>query len=100
MSEAEITDQRSRSSNGSPTSTQRVARWRDRRRRGVLYVAGLEVVPRDLRVLMRCGCLKSADPAVVGKDDVENALWRLLDGLARRLGVLGAVSEPPTKSNE
>ena len=43
MSEAEITDQCSPSSNGSPTSTQRVARWRDRRRRGVLYVAGLQV---------------------------------------------------------
>ena len=87
------------SGNVSPTSTQRVARWRARKKRGVLYVAGLEVFPNDLRVLKRCGCLTSDDPAVVGKDDVENALWRLLDGLARRLGVLGAGSEPPTKSN-
>ena len=99
MSEAEITNQCSPSGNRSPTSTQRVARWRARKKRGVLYVAGLEVFARDLRVLTRCGCLTSDDPAVVGKDDVETALWCLLDGLARRLGVLGAGSEPPTKSN-
>ena len=87
------------SGNVSPTSTQRVARWRARKKRGVLYVAGLEVFARDLCVLQGVGCLATDDPAVVGKDDVEAALWRLLDGLARRLGVLGAGSEPPTKSN-
>lgn len=99
MSEAEITNQRSRSSNGSHTSTQRVARLRERRRRGVLHIASVEVFPRDLRVLKRCGYLASDDPSRVGKDDVEDALWRLLDGLAWRLGVLGAVSEIPAKSD-
>ena len=61
---------------------------------------GAPVFARDLQVLKRCGYLASDDPSRVGKDDVEDALWRLLDGLAWRLGVLGAVSEPPTKSNE
>jgi hypothetical protein len=97
MSEAAIANQCSPSSNGSPTSTQRVARLRERRRRGVLHIASVEVFPRDLQVLKRCGYLTTDDPSRVGKDDVENALWRLLDGLAWRLGVLGAGPEQPTK---
>ena len=98
MSEAEITNQCSRSGNGSPTSTERVARLRERRRRGVLHIASVEVFARDLQVLKRCGYLASDDPSRVGKDDVEDALWRLLDGLAWRLGVLSAESESPAKS--
>ena len=63
MSEAEITDQRSQSSNGSHTSTQRVARLRERRRRGVLHIASVEVFARDLQVLKRCGVLTTDDPS-------------------------------------
>ena len=100
MSAADFDNPPFPSGNPSPTSTQRVARWRARKKRGVLYVAGLEVFARDLCVLQRVGCLATDDPAAVGKDEFETALWSLLDGLARRLGVLGAVSEPPTKSNE
>jgi hypothetical protein len=88
MSEAQLTNQRSPSGNRLRTSTQRFARWRARRRRGVLYVAGLEVFPSDLRVLKHYGYLTSDDPGTVGKDEFETGLWSLLDGLARRLGVL------------
>jgi hypothetical protein len=100
MAAAKLINQCPQAGNASPTSTPRVARWRARKKRGVLFVAGLEVLARDLQVLKRCGCLKSDDPEVVGKDEFETGLWSLLDGLARRLGVLGAaVEEPPTKSD-
>jgi hypothetical protein len=95
MPEADVTDQRSPCGNGSPTSTQRVAKWRARKKRGVLYVMNLEILGRDLRVLKRCGHLASDDPATVGKDEVGDALASLLDGLANRFGVFGAGSDTP-----
>jgi hypothetical protein len=73
--------------NRSPTSKYRVAKWRERKRRGVLFMASLEVIDRDLRVLKHFGHLASDDPAAVGKDDFGNALGSLLDGLAKRFGV-------------
>ena len=95
MSEAEHTDQHSPCGNASPTSTQRVAEWRARKKRGVLYVASLEVYARDLRVLKRFGHLASDDPEAVGKEQFENALWSLLDGLARQLGMFEGQATPP-----
>ena len=58
-----------------------------------------EIVDRDLRVLNRCGHLASDDPATVGKDEVGNALASLLDGLAQRLGVFGAVPDTAAKGS-
>ncbi len=98
MPKAELTHQPSPSGNVSPNSTQRVARWRARKKRGVLYVAGLEVYPTDLRVLKRYGYLQSDDPKAVSKDEFETALWSLLDGLGRRLGIIGAAPTTPTNS--
>ena len=69
MSEVQLTNQRSPFGNASPTSTQRAARWRERRRRGVLFMANLEVMDRDLRVLKRFGQLPSDDPEIVSKDE-------------------------------
>jgi hypothetical protein len=92
MPEADVTDQCSPCGNGSPTSTQRVAKWRARKKRGVLYVLSLEIVDRDLRVLKRCGHLASDDPTVVGKDEVADALASLMDGLAKRFGVFEAAT--------
>jgi hypothetical protein len=81
------------------TSTQRVAKWRERKRRGVLFVADLEVMHRDLRLLKRFGHVASDDPAAVGKDEVGDALGFLLDGLAKRFGVFGAGSDTPAKGS-
>jgi hypothetical protein len=101
MSETKLSDQRSESGNASPTSTQRVAKWRARKKRGVLYVAGLEVYARDLRVLKRFGHLASDDPRTIRKHEFEDALGRLLDALAlaHRFGVFGAGSGTPAKSS-
>jgi hypothetical protein len=99
MSEAEVTDQRSSCGNASPTSTQRVAKWRERKRRGVLFMAKLEVMDRDLRLLKRFGYLASDDPAQVGKDEIVDALGFLLDGLAKRFGVFGAGADAPAKGS-
>ena len=98
MPAGQLTNQCSPSGNALRASTQRVAKWRERRRRGVLYVAGLEVYARDLRVLKRCGYLTSDDPDAVGKDEFVTALWHLLDGLANRLGVFEAGADTPAKS--
>jgi hypothetical protein len=68
-------------------------------RRGVLFVANLEVMDRDLRVLKRFGQLASDDPAAVGKDEFGDALDCLLDGLAKRFGVFGAGSNTPAKGS-
>jgi hypothetical protein len=95
MSEAKLMNQCSPSGSASPTSTQRVAKWRARKKRGVLYVLSLEIVDRDLRVLKHCGHLASDDPSVVSRDEVGDALASLLDGLATRLGVFGAGSDTP-----
>jgi hypothetical protein len=65
----------------------------------MLFIASLEVLDRDLCVLKRCGCLVSDDPAVVGKDEVEAALWRLMDGLAQHFGILPASSGSPTNAS-
>jgi hypothetical protein len=54
---------------------------------------------RDLRVLKRFGYLASDEPAAVGKDEVEDALGAVLDGLARRLAVFGAGSDTPAKGS-
>jgi hypothetical protein len=97
MPEADVTDQCSPCGNGSPTSTQRVAKWRERKRRGVLFVANLEVMDRDLRVLKRFGHLASDDPAAVSRDEFGDALGSLLDGLANRFGVFEAGSGTPAK---
>lgn len=97
MSEAEHTDQHSPCGNGSPTSTQRVAKWRERKRRGVLFMATLEVMDRDLHVLNRFGYLASDDPATVDKDDFGTALGSLLDGLAKQFGVFQSGSDTPAK---
>jgi hypothetical protein len=94
MSEAEVTNQCSHRGNTSPTSTQRVAKWRERKRRGVLFVASLEVMGRDLRLLKKCGYLASDDPAMVGKDEVGDALGFLLDGIAKRCGVFDGAGTP------
>jgi hypothetical protein len=99
MSEAEVIQSVPPCGNPSPTSTQRVAKWRERRRRGVLFVADLEVMTRDLRVLKRFGYLASDDPAAVSRDEVGDALGSLLDGFAKRLGVFGAESDTPAKSS-
>jgi hypothetical protein len=99
MPKAELDDRCSPPGSASPTSTQRVAKWRERERRGVLFVANLEVIDRDLRVLKHFGHLASDDPSVVGKDDFGNALSSLLDHLARRLGVFGAGSDAPAKGS-
>jgi hypothetical protein len=97
MSEAQLVNQCSPSGNASPTSTQRVAKWRARKKRGVVYVAGLEVYARDLRVLKRFGHLPSDDPRIIRKHEFEDALGHLLDGLAHRFGVFGAGSDTPAK---
>src|SRR5512132_3638901 len=94
MPAAELTDQHSTCGNGSLTSTQRVAKWRERKRRGVLFMATLEVMDRDLRVLKRCRHLTSDDPAAVGKDEFGDALGSLLDGLAKRFGVFEGAATP------
>jgi hypothetical protein len=94
MSEAKTDDQRSQSSNASPTSTQRVARWRERRRRGVLYLCSLETFDRDFRLLKAAGYLASDDPKVVTRAEFENALGLLLDGLAKRFGVFRRADTP------
>jgi hypothetical protein len=99
MSEGQLINQCSPSGNASSTSTERAARWRERKRRGVLYVAGLEVYARDLRVLKRFGHLASDDPAVVRKDEFETALWSLLDALANRVGVFEAGAHTPAKAS-
>jgi hypothetical protein len=99
MSEAEHTDQHSPSGNPSPTSTQRVAKWRERKRRGVLFMTSFEVMDRDLRVLKVFGHLTSDDPAAVSKDEVGDALGSLLDGLAKRFGVFGAGADTPAKGS-
>jgi hypothetical protein len=85
--------------NASSSSTQRVARWRERKRRGVLFLGCVEIMSYDLLVLRRFGCLRSDDPGTVGKEEVETALGSLLDGLARRLGVFTAGSGSSAKSN-
>jgi hypothetical protein len=99
MSGAEVTNQPSPSGNASLTSTQRVAKWRERKRRGVLFVADLEVMDRDLRLLKRFGYLASDDPAAIGKDKVVDAIGFLLDGLAKRVGVFGAGADTPAKGS-
>jgi hypothetical protein len=99
MTHSEFLDVFSDDGNQSRTSKYRVARWRERKKRGVLFVAGLEVYERDLQVLKRVGCLANDNPAVVGKDEVEAALWRLMDGLARHFGILSASSGSPTNAS-
>jgi hypothetical protein len=66
---------------------------------GVLYIAGVEVLDRDLCVLKRYGYLTNDDPTAVGKDEFETALASLQDGLARQLGILGARSGTPTNAS-
>jgi hypothetical protein len=83
--EAELNDQHSPCGNASPTSTQRVAKWCERKRHGVLFAADLEVMDRDLRVLKRFGYLASDDPTAVSRDEVGDAIRFVLDNLAWRL---------------
>jgi hypothetical protein len=82
------------SGNALSSSTQRVAKWRERKRRGVLFMTNFEVMDRDLRVLKRCGHLTSDDPAAVGKDEFGDALGSLLDGLAKRFEVFEGAATP------
>ena len=94
MSETDLSTQCSLSGHASPTSTKRVARWRARRRCGVLFVAGLEVFDRDLRLLKHAGYLASDDPKTIGKAEVVNALGKLLDTVTKQLGLFDAPSPP------
>jgi len=90
MPEAAPDDRGPSRGNASPASTQRVARWRERRRRGVLFVADLEVMRRDLRLLRHLGYLPADAAAAVGKDAVADAIGALLDAAARRCGLYAA----------
>jgi hypothetical protein len=69
------------------TSTQRVARHRERRARGVVFVAAIEVYSTDYTVLKHAGYLESDDPAAVTEEQFQTALTDMLDGEARRLGI-------------
>lgn len=78
MSEAEFSNQQSRSGNTSRNSTRRVARFRQRRKKGVLFVCDLEVYQSDLMVLKSAGYLRSADPKAVSRAEFEKAIAGLL----------------------
>lgn len=63
-------------------ATQKMRTYRERRKRGVVCVLPLELMPRDLEVLRALGFLPSSEPEAVAKDDVADAMGSLLDALS------------------
>ena len=77
-------------------SAKRVALFRERRRNGVIFVIGLEILPRDLAVLCRRGFLATDDPAKVTREQVTEALGALLDDCAAAGGLVCRTPVPCT----